>query len=152
MASGCTAMLRTTHNHPRTTDKNTHREKPVRRSAATGPTPAISRRERAEKERAPPLHDNPKARHARQYRRVVVTHARLAGSQSASCAWLWAPVNGQQRPALLERKDGTLVTWYYCLYAPRTGGAYDGHHRTAGVAGRTRRRGRRLAASGARAA
>src|SRR5262245_53497845 len=42
------------------TDKNTHREKPVRRSAATGPTPAISRRERAEKERAPPLHDKPK--------------------------------------------------------------------------------------------
>jgi hypothetical protein len=27
--------------------------------------------------------------HARQYRRVVVTHARLAGSQSASRAWLW---------------------------------------------------------------
>src|SRR5262249_42764346 len=44
------------------TDKNTHREEPARRSAATGPTPAISRRERAEKERAPPLHDNPKAR------------------------------------------------------------------------------------------
>src|SRR5262249_41820604 len=44
------------------TDKNTHREEPVRRSTATGPTPAISRRERAEKERAPPLHDNPKAR------------------------------------------------------------------------------------------
>src|SRR5262245_41308707 len=38
------------------TDKNTHREEPVRRSAATGPTPAISRREQAEKERAPPLH------------------------------------------------------------------------------------------------
>src|SRR5262245_60038865 len=44
------------------TDKNTHREEPVRRSAATGPTVAISCRERAEKERAPPLHDNPKAR------------------------------------------------------------------------------------------
>src|SRR5215472_3998440 len=44
------------------TDKNTHHEEPVRRSAATGPTPAISRRERAEKEHAPPLHDNPKAR------------------------------------------------------------------------------------------
>ena len=26
-------------------------------------------------------------------------------------------------------------------YAPRTGGAYDSHHRTAGVPGRTRRRG-----------
>src|SRR5262249_39848848 len=44
------------------TDKNTHREKPGRGSAATGPTPAISGRERAEKEPAPPLHDNPKAR------------------------------------------------------------------------------------------
>src|SRR5262249_38308510 len=32
--------------------------------------------------------------HARQYRRDVVTHARLAGSQSASRAWLWPPVNG----------------------------------------------------------
>src|SRR5262250_3338675 len=42
--------------------KTLTREEPVRRSAATGPTPAISRRERAEKERAPPLHDNPKAR------------------------------------------------------------------------------------------
>jgi hypothetical protein len=29
--------------------------------------------------------------HARQYRRDVVTHARLAGSQSASRAWLWPP-------------------------------------------------------------
>jgi hypothetical protein len=30
-------------------------------------------------------------------------------------------------------------------YAPRTGGAHDGHHRTAGIAGRTRRRGGRVA-------
>jgi Fe-S cluster biogenesis protein NfuA len=30
-------------------------------------------------------------RHARQYRRVVVTHTQLAGSQSASRAWLWPP-------------------------------------------------------------
>src|SRR5262249_56162003 len=34
----------------------------------------------------------------------------------------------------------------------RTGGAYDGHHRTAGIAGRTRRRGGGLAAGGARTA
>src|SRR5262249_29380750 len=34
---------------------------------------------------------------------------------------------------------------------PRTGGAHDSHHRTAGIAGRARRRGR-LAARGARAA
>src|SRR5262249_50210246 len=32
--------------------------------------------------------------HARQYRRDVVTRARLAGSQSASRVWLWPPVNG----------------------------------------------------------
>jgi hypothetical protein len=36
--------------------------------------------------------------HARQYRRVVVTHARLAGSQSASSAWLWPPMNGGSIP------------------------------------------------------
>jgi hypothetical protein len=33
------------------------------------------------------------------------------------------------------------VAWYRSLYAPRTGGAYDSHHRTAGIAGRARRRG-----------
>src|SRR5262245_23920476 len=34
----------------------------------------------------------------------------------------------------------------------RTGGAYDSHHRTAGIAGCTRRRGGRVAARGAGAA
>ena len=34
------------------------------------------------------------------------------------------------------------MAWYRSLYAPRTGGAYDSHHQTAGIAGRTRRRGR----------
>src|SRR5262249_5559092 len=38
------------------------------------------------------------------------------------------------------------------FYAPRTGGAHDSHHRTAGVAGRTRRRGSRVATGGACAA
>src|SRR5262249_60408577 len=38
------------------------------------------------------------------------------------------------------------------LYAPRAGGAYDSHHRTAGIAGRTRRRGGGVAARGGRAA
>src|SRR5262249_5465034 len=42
-----------------------------------------------------------------------------------------------QHPAHLERQDCTLVTWYRSVYAPRTGGAYDSHHRTAGIAGRT---------------
>ena len=44
-------------------------------------------------------------------------------------------IEWQQHPALLERKDGTLGTWYCWLYAPRAGGAYDSHHRTAGIAG-----------------
>src|SRR6516162_9493662 len=51
-----------------------------------------------------------------------------------------------------EREDCTIVAWYRSLYAPRTGGAYDSHHRTAGIAGRTRRRGGGVAARGARAA
>src|SRR5262249_29023399 len=43
-------------------------------------------------------------------------------------------------------KDSTLVAWYSSFYAPRTGGAYDSHHWTAGIACRTRRRGSRVAA------
>ena len=27
------------------------------------------------------------------------------------------------------------MAWYPSVYAPRTGGAYDSHHRTAGIAG-----------------
>src|SRR5215469_3810847 len=38
------------------------------------------------------------------------------------------------------------------FYAPRAGGAYDSHYRTAGIAGRTRRRGGCVAARGAGAA
>src|SRR5262245_11096616 len=48
-------------------------------------------------------------------------------------------------------RDCTLVAWYRC-HAPRAGGVYDSHHRTAGIAGHTRRRGGRMAARGARAA
>src|SRR5215471_8179018 len=48
-------------------------------------------------------------------------------------------------------RDSTLVAWYRSLYAPRAGGAYDNHHGTTGIAGRTRRFGR-IAARGARAA
>src|SRR5262249_61822515 len=55
-------------------------------------------------------------------------------------------------PALLEREDGTLVAWYRFLYAPRTGGAYDSHHRTAGIVGRARRRGSSVAVRGTGAA
>jgi len=57
-----------------------------------------------------------------------------------------------QHPALLGREDCTPVAWYRSLYAPRAGGAYDSHHQTAGIAGRTRRRGGRVAARGAGAA
>src|SRR5262249_11864832 len=53
---------------------------------------------------------------------------------------------------LLEREDCTLVAWYPSPYAPRTGGAYDSHHRTAGTAGRTRPRVGGVAARGPRAA
>src|SRR5262249_4445249 len=56
-----------------------------------------------------------------------------------------------QHSALLERQDCTLVAWYRSLYAPRTGGAYDSRHRTAGIAGCTRRRGRVAARGSARA-
>src|SRR5262249_28884151 len=49
-------------------------------------------------------------------------------------------------------RDSTLVPWYRSLYAPRAGGAYDSHHRTAGLPGCTRRRGGRVAVWGARAA
>jgi Protein of unknown function (DUF2380) len=45
--------------------------------------------------------------HARQYRRVVVTHARLAGSQSASSAWLWPPMNGGSIPRVRFASFGT---------------------------------------------
>ena len=49
-------------------------------------------------------------------------------------------------------RDSTLVAWYRSVYAPRAGGAYDSHPRTAGIAGCTRRRGGGKAAGGARAA
>src|SRR6266700_754436 len=62
-----------------------------------------------------------------------------------------------------DPEDCTLVAWYPCLnvktarswrgivaYAPRAGGAYDSHHRTAGIAGRTRRCGGGVAARGER--
>jgi len=65
-----------------------------------------------------------------------------------------APDRGgsNQHPALLQRQDCTLVAWYRCPYAPRTGGAYDSHHRTAGIAGCTWRHGSCVAARGARGA
>src|SRR5262245_42144491 len=61
----------------------------------------------------------------------------------ADTGFLRGPTGIGQRghPAFLPSlEDCTLVTWYRSLYAPRTGGAYDSHHRTAGIAGCTRRR------------
>jgi len=56
-----------------------------------------------------------------------------------------------QHPALLERQDCAVAACYRSTYAPRTAGAYDSHHRTAGIAGRTRRRGGGVAGGGTRA-
>jgi len=52
-------------------------------------------------------------------------------------------------PALLEREEAR--SWRGIVaYAPRAEGAYDSHHRTAGIAGRTRRCGGGVAARGER--
>src|SRR5262249_37983464 len=52
-----------------------------------------------------------------------------------------------------RRAVGTARSWRGTVqYAPRTAGAYDSHHRTEGIAGRTRRHGRGVAARRARAA
>src|SRR6516165_8951110 len=93
---------------------------------------------------------------ARHSRRADHEVARRARSVRRGCErWPLAKAHDRgesnQHPALLERQDCTLVAWYASLYAPRTGGAYDAYHRTAGIAGRTRRRGGGVAAHGARA-
>src|SRR5262245_7921631 len=62
-----------------------------------------------------------------------------------------AELEMKRRIRVCEREDCTLVAWYSSFYAPRTGGAYDSHHRTAGIAGRAQRRGGCVAACGARA-
>src|SRR5215831_18570522 len=51
-------------------------------------------------------------------------------------------------PCFLEREDCTPIACYRSIDAPRTGGAYDSHLRTAGIVGRTRRRGSSVAARG----
>ncbi len=51
--------------------------------------------------------------------------------------------------ALLGQHVRGVVSFFH---APHTGGAHDSHRRTAGIAGRTRRRGGNLAARGARTA
>src|SRR5215469_16191747 len=89
--------------------------------------------------------------------------ARSAGVESGLC-WrgLTLLTTPQQRSPMIDsgygehlpslnREDRALVACYRCIYAPRMGGAYDSQHRTAGIAGRTRRRGG-VAARGACAA
>src|SRR5262245_46052215 len=68
-----------------------------------------------------------------------------AGRRSVAVCVRSAPRPGA---ALLGRHADCVVSFDY---APRTGGAYDSHHRTAGIAGRTRRRGGGVAALAARA-
>src|SRR5262249_9451284 len=63
-----------------------------------------------------------------------------------------AELEMKRRIRVCEREDCTLVAWYLCITHPRTGGAHDSHHQTAGIAGRTWRRCGRVAAHGARAA
>src|SRR6516162_1204050 len=72
--------------------------------------------------------------HTRKYCRNSPSNA-LAVTREAEKDW------ARQQCALPEREDYTLVAWYPFLYAPRAGGAYDSHHRTAGIAGGTRRHG-----------
>src|SRR5262249_30947342 len=59
----------------------------------------------------------------------------------------WSSMPGFTAPgsALLGQHARSVVSLFY---APRTGGAYDSHHRTAGIAGRTLRRRSRVAARG----
>src|SRR5262249_57355898 len=60
------------------------------------------------------------------------THGYAAMREAAMVAFAksWGGNSGWN---LLEREDDTLVAWYRSLYAPRAGGAYDSHHRTAGI-------------------
>src|SRR5262249_23763200 len=80
---------------------------------------------------------------------------RLPTPKSRRCS-NWAARRFPDRPPTIRAecrpvRDSTLVAWYRSLYAPRTGGAYDSHHRTAGIAGCPQRRGNDVAARGARA-
>src|SRR5215470_17040975 len=77
--------------------------------------------------------------------------ATRAASSAGTSAVIEVRGGKQRRPRPPEREDCTLTAWYRSLYAPRTGGAYDSHHRTAGIASRARRRGC-VAARGGRAA
>jgi len=71
------------------------------------------------------------------------------GRAALRCSLCLACAPPSPGAALLGQHAGGVVS---LPYAPRAEGAYDSHHRTAGIAGRTRRRGRGVAARGASAA
>jgi hypothetical protein len=71
----------------------------------------------------------------------------------------WLQPSGNISPRMTPTKQAirpclnvkTARSWRGIVaYAPRAGGAYDSHHRTAGIAGRTRRCGGGVAARGER--
>src|SRR5262249_32938099 len=76
----------------------------------------------------------------------------VTSSASGCCVPGGSTMGGGPKPC--ARAVRTARSWRgnLCLYAPRTGGAYDSYHRTAGPAGRPRGRGGGVAACGARAA
>src|SRR5215467_5768110 len=88
------------------------------------------------------------ARFRGQSRQPLKTSGSVAQRRSVEAGARRAP-----RPpwvaALLGQHARGVVSF---VYAPRAGGAYDSHHRTAGTAGRTRRCGGGVAARGPRAA
>src|SRR5262249_26101892 len=78
----------------------------------------------------------------------------LSGANRKTFTRLSLPLLNPKPTTEVKATMKTARSWRDIVpfYAPRTGGAYDSHHRTAGIAGRTRRRGGRVAARGARAA
>ena len=74
----------------------------------------------------------------------VVGRAMLRCSLCPACA----PARAGSRVVRGQHAHGVVSL---PLRTSRTGGAYDSHHRTAGIAGRTRRGSGRVAARGARA-
>src|SRR6516165_2508395 len=98
------------------------------------------------------FHHQPEAQHPNSSSTSWQADYPIFRGQSEKLSLAVDPQPDDSKSSLLEREDCTLVTWYRSLYAPRAGGAYDSHHRTAGIAGCNQRRGCRVAARGGRAA
>src|SRR5262249_48514783 len=86
-------------------------------------------------------------------RRARPRWQRSSRAGGGNCVQL-KPTTEVEATAILPSLNVKTARWWrgIVLYAPRAGGVYDSHHRTAEIAGRTRRRGGRVAARGARAA